>query len=132
MNSTPTPARCAASLPPCDADVLRRGSTVFFTHSIESIDAEIWVCAIRVKSDVNVDWHYVGGRIVVLALGDLRAVIAAMNELMPMHDAAFKEVWKQLSNDAVCPRPHWWRENDVDATAKALADADMIREGSHV
>ena len=76
--------------PKCDAEVYERGEYVFTTHSIPSNAMEGWVKQVAEKSGQRVDWHFVGGRAVVKALGDIGKVMDAIRELMPEHDRLFK------------------------------------------
>lgn len=71
---------------PCDPRVMNDGISVFVTHSISSNRMERWVKEVAKASGQIVDWHFVGGRANVRAIGDLNAVKAAIEELMPMHD----------------------------------------------
>ena len=56
----------------CDKDIYDNGTQVFLTHTISGKDIEKWVQKIAEESGEKVDWHYFGGRAVVLALGDLK------------------------------------------------------------
>lgn len=73
--------------PPCDADVFENGMVVFLTDSISSNRMERWVKLIAKESGQKVDWHFCGGRAVVLALGDTDRVKSTIDNLMPAHDA---------------------------------------------
>jgi hypothetical protein len=73
----------------CDSDVYENGSQVFLTHTIAAKDVEKWVQAVAKESGQKVDWHYCGGRAVVLALGDLSKVYDALKKLRPVHDALY-------------------------------------------
>ena len=46
----------------------RDGVRIFVTHTIRSFNLEPWVQRVAALSGQPVDWHYVGGRAVVLAL----------------------------------------------------------------
>lgn len=72
--------------PPCDAEVFRDGTVVLVTSSIPSNAMEQWVQRVAELSGQRVDWHFVGGRAVVKAVGDLRKVHAALEEMAPEHD----------------------------------------------
>lgn len=73
----------------CDKEVFEDGEPVFLTWSIPSNAMEGWVKKVAEKSGQRVDWHFFGGRAVVKALGDLKAVRAAIEELLPEHDALY-------------------------------------------
>ena len=63
---------------------------MFQTHSIGSMwDIEAWVQRVAKISGQPVDWYFAGGRVMVLALGDLAKVRAAIRKLMPEHDAMY-------------------------------------------
>lgn len=78
--------------PPCDPRIMNDGISVFVTHSISSNRMERWVKEVAKASGQLVDWHFVGGRANVRAIGDLDAVRSAIERLMPLHD--------QLRNDS--------------------------------
>jgi hypothetical protein len=71
---------------PCDQEVYKNGAHVFTTHSIPSNAMEGWVKQVAERSGQRVDWHFVGGRAVVKALGDIPKVMQAIEDLMPEHD----------------------------------------------
>lgn len=72
---------------PCDREIFQSGEQVFITHTIPSNAMERWGKRVARLSGQRVDWHFAGGRAVVLAVGDLARVQAAVNLLMPLHDA---------------------------------------------
>ncbi len=76
--------------PPCDRDVYTDGTPVFRTDTIRSFNLEPWVQKVAALSGQRVDWHFAGGRAIVLALGDLAKVRAALIELLPEHDALWR------------------------------------------
>lgn len=45
--------------------------------------AEQWIQAVAKESGQRVDWHYSGGRVNVLYLGDHAKVVAAITKLTP-------------------------------------------------
>ena len=77
--------------PPCQQKVYKDGEVVFVTHTISSNAIEGWVKKIAQYSGQEVDWHFVGGRAIVKALGDIPKVHKAIEELMPEHDRLYKE-----------------------------------------
>lgn len=70
----------------CDPEVFKNGTQVFITDSIPSNAMERWVQKVAATSGQSLDWHFVGGRARVLALGDLERVSEALAYLMPEHD----------------------------------------------
>ena len=82
--------------PPCQEDIFRKGEMVFMTHTIPSNAMEGWVQKVAAQSGQPVDWHFIGGRACVLALGDLDAVKAAIVSLMPEHDALYTKAIKGI------------------------------------
>ena len=82
--------------PPCSDELMKKGTQVFLTHTIPSNAMEGWVKQIAEKSGQQVDWHFVGGRARVLALGDIEKVNTAIQELMPEHDRLYKEACSEL------------------------------------
>lgn len=92
----------------CDPVVYAQGVVVFVTHSISPYAIEKWVKKLAGISQQPVDWHYVGGRAVIKALGDLHRVRSAVRELMPEHDAAFAEALGETPQAHEYPRPAWW------------------------
>ena len=96
-------------LPRCNQEVYEHGTVVFVTHSIPSAKLEEWVQKVAKLSQQPVDWHFVGGRAVIKALGDLGKVMQAMTELLPEHDAAFiasfKESLGENPSSEYIPRP---------------------------
>lgn len=66
----------------CDADVFKDG------HAIALLDAcmyraEAFRMAVAKESGQRVDWHYSGGRVNMLYLGDFAKVDAAVSKLAP-------------------------------------------------
>jgi hypothetical protein len=82
--------------PPCNPEIFKSGKEVFVTSTIPSNAMECWVKQVAEKSGQPVDWHFRGGRAIVLALGDLEKVKKALNELMPEHDRLYQEAVRKL------------------------------------
>lgn len=80
-----------AQPPPCNPNIYRDGTPIFTTHTIRSFNIEPWVQKIAALSGQPVDWHFAGGRAIVLACGDVEKARAALVELLPEHDALFRE-----------------------------------------
>lgn len=89
---------------PCDPDILEHGESVFMTHSIPSNAMEGWVKQVAAKSGQPVDWHFFGGRAIVKTTGSVDAVRAAIEALLPEHDALFK---KAVPDKAYQPPRGW-------------------------
>ena len=53
--------------PPCDPKIFEKGTTVAMLDA-PSEHAEAWVQAVAAACGLPVDWHYAGGRAMVLAL----------------------------------------------------------------
>lgn len=70
----------------CDAEVYANGVQVFLTQTIRSFNVETWVQKIAADSGQKVDWHYAGGRAIILAVGDLDKVRQAILANKQMHD----------------------------------------------
>lgn len=63
----------------CDEEVYRQGDPVAIAVG-RAVVVEAWVVELRAASGQRVDWHYIGGRARVLALGDVEAVRRAVRE----------------------------------------------------
>lgn len=61
-------------LPRCNQEMFDKGTQVFMTHSMPATSVEEFVIKVREDLRQKVDWHYVGGRARVLALGDMGKV----------------------------------------------------------
>lgn len=81
---------------PCDDEIYNNGELVFVTHTIPSNAMEGWVKKVAKVSKQRVDWYFCGGRAVVLAMGDLKAVTKAINDLMPEHDKLMAKSLRKL------------------------------------
>lgn len=92
----------------CDPDVYKNGTYVFLTHTIRSWMVEAWVEEVAKTSGQKVDWHFVGGRAVVKALGDLDAVYTAINKQLPL----LREMWL-----AELKESDYWSEEDNPRTS---------------
>lgn len=82
---------------PCNDKVFKKGTCVCITHTIPSNAMEGWVKKVAKLSGQPVDWHFAGGRAVVLALGDLKKVREAIIKLTPEHDRLFNAATKEYS-----------------------------------
>lgn len=88
---------------------------MFQTHSIGGSNAiERWVQKIAKVSGELVDWHFAGGRVMVLALGNLDRVKAAIRSLMSEHDEMFLRDMDERDRAYYKPaRPGWWNYPDA-------------------
>lgn len=95
---------------PCAGDVYNNGECVFITHSIQSASIERWVNKVAKRSGQLVDWHFAGGRAIVLALGDIDMVKASIRKLIGDHDRRYRRACRQYSFSFKFhpPRPEWW------------------------
>ena len=55
--------------PPCDAEIFKRGEAVMLFHGPRSGLIEEWVKKLAAETQTHTDWHFAGGRAVVLVLG---------------------------------------------------------------
>jgi len=94
----------------CDPEIYLNGSLVFTTHTIPSKQINGWVQKIGRLSQQSVDWHYVGGRAVIRAMGNLEAVKAAIRREIVVHDTMFNAELAKLGLQGYQdpPRPDWW------------------------
>jgi hypothetical protein len=70
---------------PCNKKIFKNGSTVAILVG-SSNAVERWVKSVAVKAKAQVDWHYAGGRAMVLHLGNkasLQRTLDAIQELKP-------------------------------------------------
>ena len=129
--------------PDCAAEIYERGTLMFQTASIGGSNAiERWVQKIAATSAQPVDWHFAGVRVMVLALGDLSRVRAAIREHMPEHDAMYcaaalksdAETAQFISNHTPLDpttlhpyRPAWWGDDvaqEPDTAPRVIADSN--------
>lgn len=79
---------------PCNPDVFKSGDYVGWLHGPGSNAIERWVKALAEKTGQRIDWHFVGGRARVLALGDVNAAREAFEAAIPELKAQWPElVW---------------------------------------
>lgn len=120
--------------PDCVADIYERGTLMFQTASIGGSNAiERWVKKLAATSGQPVDWHFAGGRVMVLALGDLVRVRAAIREHMPEHDEMFRANIAGLLGDEYASsrqpyRPAWW-DNDETPERDTVPRVERDAEG---
>jgi hypothetical protein len=76
-----------SSFPDCDPEIFKNGLAVC-TFAAPSAVTEPWVKKVAADSGQRVDWHYSGGRVNMLYLGDYASVRASVEKLLPELDAA--------------------------------------------
>lgn len=74
----------------CNQEIYKNGIQVFLTHTLRADDVETWVKKISIDSGQKVDWHYFGGRAIILALGDMAKVREAILNNKKIHDDFFE------------------------------------------
>ena len=71
--------------PPCDPDLFRNGECIGLgyggMHAIEN-----WVKTVAAQSNTKLDWHYVGGRVRLVHLGDEDSKARALNAMAALQD----------------------------------------------
>ena len=72
------------ALPVCAPKLFKEGEHVYTTSGAAE-DVEEWVKEVATKSGQKVDWHYYGGRVCVLAIGDINKVGTAL-ETQPLDE----------------------------------------------
>jgi len=58
----------------CDQEVYESGTVIAVLIDVAGEIVELWCKLIAKESGQRVDWHYVGGRAVIKALGDIKKV----------------------------------------------------------
>lgn len=102
--SNPDPVESPRTTPaPMRKDIYENGENVAMVHSLPSDDIEAWVLKVRALSNVeDVDWHFIGGRGRVAALGtpeELKRVRDAIRELAPSFNEAVAKLYPQFYGD---------------------------------
>lgn len=100
----------------CQTDIYENGTQVFLTHTIAAKDLDPWVQKIAEDSGQPVDWHYAGGRAIILALGDLEKVKTSLKKLRPEHDELYRKASAVYLGDKYdCSRTldGLWRYSDL-------------------
>lgn len=79
-------------LPDCDHEVYQWGEHILTASRRTglTLDTERWIKEAAVQSEQRIDWHYVAGRVVIKAIGDLAKAEEAVKALKP----ADVELWK--------------------------------------
>lgn len=107
------------------------GVFVFMTHTIPSNSMEAWVRSVAKDSKQKVDWHFCGGRAVVLTLGDVKKVQASIEKLLPDHDARFQAACSGFISGGPYkpPRPDWLMDRPADDALGALCHVVGLPRG---
>jgi hypothetical protein len=79
-----------SQFPDCDPEIFKDGLAVC-TFAAPAVVTEPWVKRVAADSGQRVDWHYSGGRVNMLYLGDYAKVKASVEKLLPELDAACRE-----------------------------------------
>jgi len=82
----------------CDQEIYDNGEHVFTIASEHTADIEKFVEAVREMSGQKVDWHWMAGRGIVKAIGDLEAVRRAIH--VQLGEFGFKHARFTTENDS--------------------------------
>ncbi len=66
----------------CDSEIYEHGEQLMALDAPKR-EANRWVAEVANRSGQRVDWHYVGGRVRVIYIGDAKAVEDAAEALLP-------------------------------------------------
>lgn len=88
---------------PCDPFIFRTGHHIATWQSFGMFEVEGFIERVREFSGQPVDWHYAGGRVVVLALGNLDRVRAAIEILEPARQTLMRVHTKVFALENGCP-----------------------------
>jgi hypothetical protein len=67
----------------------------------------------------KIDWHFIGGRANVLALGNIDEVCEALAVMIPEHDRLYAEACSSLPVEALhFPRPDWWKSRPINVKVR--------------
>lgn len=75
-----------SDFPPCDPEIFKKGEGICIFHAAAKI-VEPWVKKVAAESGQRVDWHYSGGMVNMLFIGDYLKVREAIVRLQPELDA---------------------------------------------
>lgn len=93
----------------CDKNIFQNGTVVMVTHTIPPKELEIWVRKIAEESNQPVDWHYVGGRAIIKAIGNIDVVYEVIQKLLPEHDALYKKAFERYNlSELHCNPPRYF------------------------
>lgn len=84
---------------PCNRDIYENGTLVMITHTIPAQQIEKWVKKVAAASGQPVDWHFVGGRAVISALGDIAKVREVIKQLLPEHNKLQEKEYRRNMPD---------------------------------
>lgn len=106
---------------PCDPEVFKSGECIFVTHTIPSNAMEGWVAKVRELSGQKVDWHFAGGRALILFIGDEQKVMDAITQLLPEHDELYRKACTGfMSGEGNPPRPSWEVNQQADGVRSVV------------
>lgn len=83
--------------PACDNEVFENGTCIFIGDSVPSNAMEGWVKQVATDSRQRVDWHFVAGRAVVKALGDIDQARASLTKLLPVYNDLRNEALEKFN-----------------------------------
>lgn len=92
--------------PPCDSEIFERGTPVMLLHGPRSALIEEWVKRLAAETQTRTDWHFAGGRAVVLVLGD-EADIAKVRNAVDMY-------WPDLLNAHSASGGDWVTQTEIE------------------
>jgi len=99
----------------CDKNIFQNGIVVMVTHTIPALDLEIWVRKIAEESGQQVDWHYVGGRAVIKAIGNIDHIQEVIEKLLPEHDLLYKKAFQRYNlNEMHCSPPRYFPNKEQE------------------
>jgi len=81
----------------CDEEVYKNGTLIAVLDACK-YRAETFSIAVAKDSGQRVDWHYVGGRACVAALGDISAARASADKLTPMIKIGLKRIGSECGS----------------------------------
>jgi hypothetical protein len=65
---------------PCDEEIFTKGNHVAILAGANAKTIDEFVRCVSEKAKIKMDWHYVGGRANVLAIGEIEAARRALND----------------------------------------------------
>lgn len=83
---------------PCNKKIFEEGVPVFIGNTVRSKRMEEWVKIIAEQSGQPVDWHFYGGRAIVLALNNVELVKETILKNKKMYNDFFKEAILELNS----------------------------------
>ena len=90
------------NLPECDGELWKRGEHIATIIDLKPETIEDVVKSAAKSSGQRIDWHYVGGRACVRALGDLNSARNSLQEGLQPYDGKYRFTTEA---DSVIPFP---------------------------